>query len=336
MAGLNFFRWLRLTLVVGFSCLILLAGCSSTPNSTAAGKTLTVATEGTYPPFEFQSAEGELQGFDIDLMNVIAKEAGFTVQYQGLPFAGMIPALQAQTIDAAVAAMTITEERAKTISFSRPYFKSGLAIATRTNNQTITNFDSLKDKRIAVQIGTTGAQKAASIPGAEIRSFDDAPTTLRELLNGNVDAVVHDQPVILYAIASGNVQGVKVVSELLTEEYFGIPTPKGSPNLALINQGLAAVLKNGTYAQIYQKWFGVQPPPLPEESPFENQTANGVSALFSALSVFLNALPFLLRGALVTLQLTAFSVVLGLIGGHSLVLLVFLRFYLCGGLLGRI
>ncbi|WP_250124274.1 ABC transporter permease subunit [Chroococcidiopsis sp. CCMEE 29] len=315
MAGLNFFRWLRLTLVVGFSCLILLAGCSSTPNSTAAGKTLTVATEGTYPPFEFQSAEGELQGFDIDLMNVIAKEAGFTVQYQGLPFAGMIPALQAQTIDAAVAAMTITEERAKTISFSRPYFKSGLAIATRTNNQTITNFDSLKDKRIAVQIGTTGAQKAASIPGAEIRSFDDAPTTLRELLNGNVDAVVHDQPVILYAIASGNVQGVKVVSELLTEEYFGIPTPKGSPNLALINQGLAAVLKNGTYAQIYQKWFGVQPPPLPEESPFENQTANGVSALFSALSVFLNALPFLLRGALVTLQLTAFSVVLGLIGG---------------------
>ncbi|MHC5833032.1 MAG: transporter substrate-binding domain-containing protein, partial [Nostoc sp.] len=93
----------------------------------------------TFPPFEFQSASGELQGFDIDLMNAIAQSAGLKVKYQNMPFAGMIPALQAQTVDAAVAAMTITAERAKTISFSRPYFKSGLAIVTRTDNQNITN-----------------------------------------------------------------------------------------------------------------------------------------------------------------------------------------------------
>jgi arginine/lysine/histidine/glutamine transport system substrate-binding/permease protein len=96
--------------------------------------------------------------------------------------------------------MTITAERAKTISFSRPYFRSGLAIATRTENQNISNLDSLKNKNIAVQIGTTGAKQASSIPGAEIRSFDDAPTALQELINGNVDAALHDQPVILYAI----------------------------------------------------------------------------------------------------------------------------------------
>lgn len=139
MADLSFVRWLRLTLVVGLGCLLLLAGCSFNSSSTAAGKTLTIAVEGTYPPFEFQSQTGELQGFDVDLMNAIAKEAGFKINYQNLPFAGMIPALQAQTIDAAVAAMTITEQRAKTVSFSRPYFKSGLAIATRNNNQDITS-----------------------------------------------------------------------------------------------------------------------------------------------------------------------------------------------------
>ncbi|WP_218596691.1 ABC transporter permease subunit [Chroogloeocystis siderophila] len=315
MAGLAK-HWLRLSVVVGLCCLLLFAGCQNNSDSPAAGRTLTVAVEGTYPPFEFQSPDGELQGFDVDLMNAIAQEEGFTIRYQNLPFAGMIPALQARTIDAAIAAMTITEERAKTVSFSRPYFKSGLAIATSANNQDITSFESLQNRRIAVQIGTTGALEAAKVPGAQVRSFDDAPTTLRELLNGNVDAVLHDQPVILYAIQTGNVQGVRVVGDLLTEEYFGIPTPKGSPNLALINQGLTTLLENGTYNQIYQKWFGVEPPPLPERLPFQEETATGGAPfIVTAVNVIVRALPSLLRGALITLQLTAFSVVLGMIAG---------------------
>lgn len=324
MVGLGFVRWLRLAVVVGLGCLFLLCGCSFSSGSSAG--TLTIAVEGTYPPFEFQSEAGELQGFDVELMNAIASSAGFKIKYQNLPFAGMIPALQARTIDAAVAAMTITESRALTVSFSRPYFKSGLAIATRANNQDITSFDSLKNKRIAVQIGTTGAQKAAKIPGADVRSFDDAPTAIRELLNGNVDALLHDQPVILYAINSADVQGIRVVGQLLTEEYFGFPTPKGSPNLALINRGLTTVLKNGTYAQLYKRWFGVQPPLLPSKLPFQNQSAGGVSALFTAFSVILTALPLLLRGAMVTLQLTAISVVFGLIGGSMLGIVRLSRF----------
>ncbi|WP_045054210.1 ABC transporter permease subunit [Aliterella atlantica] len=308
--------WVRF----GFVWLVCLtiAGCSFNSSSSAGDRTLTIAVEGTYPPFEFLSPSGELQGFDVDLMNAIGKEAGFKITYQNLPFAGMIPALQARTIDAAVAAMTITEERAKTVSFSRPYFKSGLAIATRANNRDITSFDSLKNKRIAVQIGTTGAEKAAAVPGAEVRSFDDAPTAIRELINGNVDALLHDQPVILYALTSGDVQGVKVVGNLLTEEYFGFPTPKNSPNLAPIDRGLTRLLENGVYAQTYQKWFGAEPLPLPDRLPFQNQSASGVSALFTTISTIATALPLLLRGALVTLQLTALSVILGLVGGSLL------------------
>ena len=303
--------WLQI--VTGLVCLILFSGCTNA-NSLAADKTLTIAVEGTYPPFEFQTDKGELQGFDVDLMNAIARVSGFKITYQNLPFAGMIPALQARTIDAAVAAMTITEERAKTVSFSRPYFRSGLAIATRTNDQSITGFESLNNKRISVQIGTTGAQKAAAIPGAKVRSFDDAPTAIRELLNGNVDALLHDEPIVLYAINSGNVEGVKIVGKLLTEEYFGFPTPQNSPNLALIDRGLTKLLGNGVYAQVYQKWFGVQPPKLPERLPFQTQTTKGQSA-FATIST---ALPLLLRGAVVTLQLTALSVILGLIGGSLL------------------
>ncbi|WP_445637743.1 ABC transporter substrate-binding protein [Nostoc sp. DSM 114161] len=312
MPKFRFIRCLQLCLVITFSCL-LLTTCST---NHSAGKTLRVATEPAFPPFEFQGQSGELQGFSIDLMNAIATAANFKVNFQSLPFDGIIPALQAKTVDAAISSITITEERAKTISFSRPYFKAGLAIAIRADNQNITGFDSLKNQKIAVQIGTTGAAKAKSIPGVQIRSFDSAPLALQELLNGNVDAVINDAPVTLYAINTGNLKGIKVVEKLLTEEFYGIATAKNSPYLTLINEGLNNVLKNGTYSQVYQKWFKAEPPSsLPVTSPFENQTSAGVPQIFTSINVILQAVPTLFQGALVTLQLTILSVVFGLIGG---------------------
>ncbi|MEH2289142.1 ABC transporter permease subunit [Nostoc sp.] len=311
MVKFGFGRWLYLCVFVGFSCLLLI---SCAVNS-SAGKTLRVATEPAFPPFEFQGKGGELQGFSIDLMNAIASSANFKVNFQSLPFDGIIPALQAKTVDAAISSITITQERAKTISFSRPYFKAGLAIAIRADNQDITGFDSLKNKKIAVQIGTTGAAKAKSIPGVQIRSFDSAPLALQELLNSNVDAVINDAPVTLYAINTGNLQGIKIVQQLLTEEFYGIATAKKSPNLALINNGFERVLKNGTYSQIYQKWFKAEPPSLLAKSPFENQTNAGAPKILTSIGIILQAFPSLLQGALITLKLTILSVVFGLIGG---------------------
>jgi len=235
--------------------------------SPAAAVTLKVATEPAFPPFESQAANGSLEGFDIDLMNAIGEAAGFKVEFQSLPFDGIIPGLQAGTVDAAISGMTITAERSKTVSFSRPYFKAGLAIATQASNTDITSLDTLKGKRIAVQIGTTGAEKAKSVPGTTIRTFDSAPLALQELVNGNVDAVINDAPVTLYAIQSGNITGLKVVGQLLTEEFYGIPLPKDSPNVDKVNMGLAKLLEDGTYAKIYKKWFGTEPPQLPEKAP---------------------------------------------------------------------
>ncbi|MCW5315957.1 ABC transporter permease subunit [Nostoc sp. KVJ3] len=311
MAKFGFARWLRWCVVVGFSCL-LLAGCGV---NSSTGKTLRVATEPAFPPFEFQGKGGELQGFSIDLMNAIAVAAKFKVDFKSMPFDGIVPALAAKTVDAAISSITITEERAKTISFSRPYFKAGLAIAIRADDPNITGFDSLKNKKIAVQIGTTGAAKAKSIPGVQIRSFDSAPLALQELANGNVDAVINDAPVTIYAINTGNLQGIKIVQQLLTEEFYGIATAQNSPNLALINDGLDRVLKNGTYSEIYQKWFKAQAPALPAKSPFKNQSSNGAPNISTSIGIILQAFPTLLQGALVTLQLTILSVVFGLIGG---------------------
>ncbi|MDF5717590.1 MAG: ABC transporter permease subunit [Rhizonema sp. NSF051] len=317
MVGFRFGSWWRFVLVVGLCCL-LLNSCSSDNHESGTGKTLKVATEPAFPPFEFQGQGGELQGFSIDLMRAIATAANFQVNFQSIPFDGIIPALQAKTIDAAISSITITEARAKSVSFSRPYFKSGLAIAIRQNNQDITGFDSLKNQKIAVQLGTTGALKAKSIPGVQIRSFDSAPLALQELSNRNVDAVINDYPVTLYAIKTGNLNGIKVLKQQLTQEYYGIATATNSPNLALINLGLAEVLKNGTYTQIYQKWLNVKPPVLPDKAPFQKESTQTGSPIATSIGVILQALPFLLQGALVTLEITAFSIVLGLIGGSLL------------------
>ncbi|HEY9612427.1 ABC transporter permease subunit, partial [Allocoleopsis sp.] len=246
-------------------------------------------------------------------MKAVGQAGGFDVEFQSLPFDGIIPALQANTVDAAISSITINAERSKSISISRPYYKAGLAIAVKANNTDITSLDSLKNKSIAVQIGTTGAQEAKKVPGAQIRTFDSAPLALQELLNGNVDAVINDAPVTLYAFKSNNLKGLKIVEQLLTKEYYGIATSKNSRHLAAINKGLTTILNDGTYEQIYQKWFNATSPQLPEVVDF-----GGSTNPLQASSVILKALPNLLKGALVTLELTAFSVFLGMIGGSLL------------------
>lgn len=260
----------------GVSATLVLAACGGTADTDTAGgdstageeaaAVLTVATEPAFPPFEFQADNGELQGFDIDLMTAIGEAAGLEVEFESLPFDGIIPALQAGTVDAAISGMTITEERLQTVDFSRPYIKAGLAIAVKEENTEVSGLSDLEGKKIAVQIGTTGADQAAEIPGAEVSTFDSAPLALQELANGNVDAVINDAPVTLDAIASGNIDGLKVVGELLTTEFYGIALPKDSANVEIINEALATMIEDGTYAEIYQKWFGTEPPTLPESA----------------------------------------------------------------------
>ena len=263
---------------ISLCCVVIFAACgsntpSNNPNSTAgtstngATTTLKVALDPTFPPFQSQVGDGKFEGFDIDLINAVAEAEGLKLDMQGLPFDGIIPALQAGTADLTISTMTITPERAKAVDFSRPYFTSGQAIAVKESTNDVTSYETLKGKKIAVQIGTVGAEKANAAQAAAVRTFDNTPLALQELINGNVDAVIADSPVVLYAIKSGSAAGVKVAGNLLTEEYYGIATPKGSPNLEKINAGLKTIVESGKYKQIYQKWFGnIEPPQLPDKA----------------------------------------------------------------------
>jgi arginine/lysine/histidine/glutamine transport system substrate-binding/permease protein len=303
-------RWLKRCLALVLGLLLGIGAAQLTGLAQEPPSAWEVGTEPAFPPFEMKDeATGELTGFDIELMQAIGEAAGREIDFISLPFDGLVPALQSKTIDAAISGMTITAERAQTVDFSSPYFEAGLAIAVREDETEIQSFEDLEGKRIAVQIGTTGAEQAGLVEGANVSQFDAAPLALQELLNGRVDAVVNDLPVTLFAINEANLQGVKIAGELVTEEYYGIALPKGSEALGEINAALANLIQDGTYAQIYRKWFVADPPILPTVAP-ALATAGNASGLDWG-NLFRN----LMKGASVTIMLTAFSFFFGLIGG---------------------
>jgi arginine/lysine/histidine/glutamine transport system substrate-binding/permease protein len=295
---------------LGIIGLILAFILNSIPAISQESKPLKIGTEPTFPPFEMQDqATGKLTGFDVELLEAIGEELKRPIEWVSLPFDGLIPALQSGSIDAAVSGMTITSERAQTLAFSIPYFKAGLAIAVQENNDNIKSFDELKGKKIAVQIGTTGASTATGIEGTKVSQFDSAALALQELLNGKVDAVVNDAAVTLYAVKEAGLQGVKVVGEQITEEYYGIALPKNSPLVDEINNALITLLEDGKYEAIYEKWFAGKAPPLPVVAPglLENtQSSFNWGDTFRRL---------ILYGVPWTLLLTSLSFLLGLIGG---------------------
>jgi len=250
----------------GFGLLLWLGACGRT---SAPSADLIVATDPTFPPFESQVAgvPGQVEGFSIDLMRAVAQTAGLTVEFKSLPFDGIFAALQANSIDAAISSMSITPERAETLDFSRPYYRTGLAITVREQEQQIRSLADLKGKTIAVNIGTTGARLAQTIPGATVLTFDSGPQQFEELLNGKADAVLNDATITLFAMRTGNIKGVKILKNLLSQEYYGIALPKGSNRRTVINQALSKIIANGTYGRIYRHWFQESPPPLPEVAP---------------------------------------------------------------------
>lgn len=318
-------RWLLLGLI-GFAIVALQSGvwASSRP-------VWKVATDPTFPPFEFRnSLTGAISGFDVELIEAIGKDSGHDIEWVPLPFDGLVPALQSRSVDLAISAITITPERAAAVDFSRPYFKAGQAIVVREKDASIASLSDLKERRIAVQIGTTGAELAVKIAGAKVSSFDSTPIALQELANGNADAVLSDIPAILYAIDQAGLAGLRVSGEHLSAEVYGIALPTKSAIVPVINRSLDELIKTGRYAEIYQKWFGSAPPDLPEQAPGLSRSALPLGGLDPAI-VFAN----LLKGAGITLMLTALSFGFGLLGGLLLALLLQLQWPI-GRWLGRI
>ncbi|MBM7854996.1 lysine-arginine-ornithine-binding protein [Desulfohalotomaculum tongense] len=245
--------------------LIALAGCGSgtdkaKSDSANEANVLKVGTDVAFPPFEFEE-NGKYTGFDIDLIHAIAEEAGYKVDLQPMQFSGLIPALQAGNVDVGIAGITITDERKEQVNFTEPYIDAGQIIAVRADEEEIKSVDDLKGKVLGAKIGTTGAKMAEELKQdgklKEIKLYDNNPESYLDLESGNVDAVIVDKPVVDRYIATKGKGKIKTVGELLTGEKFGIAVPKGNEKLLKeLNDALATLKENGTYDQIFEKWFG--------------------------------------------------------------------------------
>jgi polar amino acid transport system substrate-binding protein len=220
------------------------------------GQKVRVATDATWPPFESVDEQTkEIVGFDIDLMNAIAKAGGFEVEYVNVPWDSLLAGMAQCQYDASISAMTITEERKQSFSFSDPYFAAGQVVTVRIDNTDITGKDSLVGKKVGAQNGTTGDIEIQNMSGVERVPYDDIALAFLDLMNGQTDAVVADNPLALGFVGQ-NADKLKTVGDVFTDEYYGIAVCKTNTDLLTkINKGLASVKADGTIDQLVEKWI---------------------------------------------------------------------------------
>lgn len=230
----------------------MLFGCKK--SETAAADTLIVGTNAEFPPFEYIE-QGQIVGFDVDLMNEISKLTGKKVEFKNMAFDSLLIAMQTGKINCIISGMTATDERRQHVNFSTPYFISKQAIIVPENSD-IQKFEDLKGKKIGVVIGYTGDMVVTDMykDTSSITRYEATGQAIMALTAGKVDAAVLDmEPAKEYVANNG---GIKVLDTALAEEEYSIALPKDKTALLdEINKALQTLKENGTYDKIYVKYF---------------------------------------------------------------------------------
>lgn len=253
---------MKKTLLIILSVVLLgvIAGCTSDEgkekNEGEGGGEFTFASSGLYPPFNY-SDNDKLVGFDIEIGNAIAEELGKTPKAVTNPWQTIIAALQANKFDAIIGSMAITDERLKEVNFTVPYYESGAQVFVKEDNDDIKSENDLKGKKIGVVVSSTFESTAKEYTD-EVSTYDSDVTALQDLLvKGRLDAVITERLVGMYAINKNDLK-IKLMGEPLYLEQIGIAISKEDDQLVEdINKALETLVENGTYAEISEKYFGV-------------------------------------------------------------------------------
>ena len=283
--------WLRLIALLAVALLTLAAcgedeepntepGGSDDTEETADGGEFTLLKEGTltvgsdipYPPFEFQEDDGTLTGYDVELVRAIADKLGLANEdedWLSVDFGTIFQQLQSESrkFDIVVAAVTgyapegspaaeVVAERTSLIDFTDPYYPSLQSLTVDTSVTDYTSIDEIPEgAKIAVQSATTGAFFAQeNVPQAELVEFNKAPGMYTALQAGQVEGVLNDLPVSLDAIS--DLPDLQVVEQLETGEEYAIAVAKDNPALTeAINGAIEEIIEDGTFQEIFQKYF---------------------------------------------------------------------------------
>jgi len=226
--------------------------------SAAAAQTIRFATEASYPPFESMNDKNEIVAFDVYLANALCKEIDATCTFTNQAFDSLIPSLKFRRFDAVMAGMDITPEREKQVLFTNAYYDNSALFVGQKGK--VASIDQLKGKKVGVQNGTTH-QKFINDKHPEITTvpYDSYQNAKLDLQNGRIDAVFGDTAVVTEWLKS-NDKLAAVGDKVTDKDYFGtglgIAVRQGNTELQQkFNTALDKVKKDGTYENIYNKWF---------------------------------------------------------------------------------
>ncbi|MBQ9856167.1 MAG: basic amino acid ABC transporter substrate-binding protein [Clostridia bacterium] len=260
--------------------LILALGCVSFAEvAEENANKIVIGTNAEFAPFEYFNEEGEIDGFDADLIEMIMTVLGYDFEIISIDFDALLPALESGRIDLSIAAMTITEERLENALFSAPYFNASQKIIVKADSE-VSIFSELNGKKIGVQMGTTGdLYVTENLPEATVERYNKALDAVIDLVAGRLDAVVTDaEPAKVYAAPYAE---LKILDENVSEEMYGIAAALGNEELiAQVDAALAAIIEGGYYDALYQMWFGE------EEAEEVKKVVVGTNAEFAPFEYF--------------------------------------------------
>lgn len=248
------------------AAMLLLAGCndSSAPAENAEADTATeapmnikIATESSYKPFSYTDADGKLIGYEIELVDALCAQMKAECEVISQDWDGLIPGLNAQKFDAAIAGMSITPERKEVVDFSDPYFHSGIILIGKKGDDI--SIDSLKGQPIASQRSTVASQYLQDEHAdADIKLYDTQDNAYLDLTSGRARAMMSDKVTGTDWLKTDagkdyEVKGDEISSD---DDAMGIAFRKGDPLVAKFNTALAELKDNGTYDQITGSYFG--------------------------------------------------------------------------------
>ncbi|WP_326669706.1 transporter substrate-binding domain-containing protein [Streptomyces canus] len=251
--------------------LLLVAACTSSDDGGSGSKTaaggvelvkggqLTTCTHLPYPPFQSE-IDGKVQGFDVSLIDLVAKDLGVKQKVLDTPFENFKTGafLNSGDCDLAAAGMTITEERKKNVDFSDPYFDATQALLVAKGSGISSLADAKAKKvKLGAQAQTTGEDYVKS-QGFDPVSFESSDAVLNGLRAGQVKAVVIDYPVVQGWLKNkANADAFQVADNINTGEQYGFTVKKGNTKLlAAVNKALADAKADGTYKKLYEQWIG--------------------------------------------------------------------------------
>ncbi|MBZ4658451.1 MAG: extracellular solute-binding protein family 3 [Desulfacinum sp.] len=233
---------------------------ASTLNQVLQRNKLIVGMEVEYFPFEYADEKGQPMGFDVDIARLMAQELGVELEIKDIEWTGLIPSLQSGKVDLVISGMTRTLARARAVSFTDPYFVTGLcALLSAKKASDVTHVDQLNapGRVLAVKTGTTGDLVASKrFPKATINRFKDETACVREVVTGRADAFFYDQ-ISIAKHHKQNPDSTIALLEPFTYEPFAIAIRKGDADfLQWLNLFLETIKADGRYDEIFQKHLG--------------------------------------------------------------------------------